>query len=174
MRRRKVRFGMLRDGDIAEIWQRWRAGEDQPAIAAALACSKGVVSDVIGLRGGVAPVAYAVPPWKRSLHRLRPTDREEISRRLLVGESFHRIAHDLKRAPSTISREVRRNGGRVAYRPSRPSGRPGSGSGGPARRGSPAALACATRSSGCSGCAGHRRRSRTTSGWRILPTRRCA
>jgi IS30 family transposase len=116
MRRRKVRFGMLRDGDVAEIWQRWRAGEDQPAIAAALACSTSVVSTVIGRRGGVAPVAYAVPPWERSPHRLRPTDREEISRRLLVGESYRQIAHDLKRTPSTISREVARNGGRVAYR----------------------------------------------------------
>jgi IS30 family transposase len=107
---------MLREGDIAEIWERWRRGEDRPAIAAAVGCSSSLVSTVIGRRGGVAPVAYAVPYWRRSPHRLRPGEREEISRWLLVGESYHQIARRLGRATSTISREVRRNGGRETYR----------------------------------------------------------
>jgi IS30 family transposase len=43
-------------------------------------------------------------------------DREEISRGLVAGHSLRAIARQLGRAASTISREVRRNGGRTAYR----------------------------------------------------------
>ena len=43
-------------------------------------------------------------------------EREEISRGLKAGLSFRSIARQLRRAPSTISREVRRNGGRRVYR----------------------------------------------------------
>ena len=39
------------------------------------------------------------------------TEREEISRGLSTGASLRSIAKLLKRAPSTISREVKRNGG---------------------------------------------------------------
>jgi IS30 family transposase len=116
MRRRRIQYGMLRDGDIAEIWRRYATGEQQRDIAKAVGCAASVVGRVIGARGGVRPADATVPPWKRSPHRLRPTDREEISRRLLAGESYHQIARALRRAPSTISREVRRNGGRVDYR----------------------------------------------------------
>jgi transposase, IS30 family len=116
MRRRRIQYGMLRDGDIAGIWRRYATGEQQRDIAKAVGCSASVVGRVIGARGGVRPADYTVPPWQRSPHRLRPTDREEISRRLLAGESYRQIARVLKRAPSTVSREVRRNGGRVDYR----------------------------------------------------------
>jgi IS30 family transposase len=43
-------------------------------------------------------------------------EREEISRGVVVGRSFRSIAASLGRAPSTISREINRNGGRRAYR----------------------------------------------------------
>lgn len=43
-------------------------------------------------------------------------EREDISRGLVAGISIRCIASGLGRAPSTISREVRRNGGRSAYR----------------------------------------------------------
>jgi len=43
-------------------------------------------------------------------------EREEISRGLASGYSFRDIATQLGRAPSTIAREVERNGGRKAYR----------------------------------------------------------
>lgn len=116
MRRRRVQYGMLRDGDIAEIWRRFATGEQMRDIAVAVGCSSSVVGRVIGARGGVRPVAYAVPPWERSPLRLRGTEREEISRGLRAGESVRSIAGRLKRAPSTISREIRRNGGRGEYR----------------------------------------------------------
>jgi IS30 family transposase len=47
---------------------------------------------------------------------LRADEREEISRGLAVGRSIRQIAGSLGRAPSTVSREIRRNGGRQAYR----------------------------------------------------------
>lgn len=43
-------------------------------------------------------------------------DREEISRDLVDGLQFKEIAFGLGRDPSVISREVRRHGGREAYR----------------------------------------------------------
>jgi transposase, IS30 family len=52
----------------------------------------------------------------RSPLRLSPADREEISRGLLAGESYRAIGRRLRRAPSTISREVRANRGRRGYR----------------------------------------------------------
>jgi IS30 family transposase len=51
--------------------------------------------------------------------RLGLADREEISRGLAAGWSLRRIASGLRRAPSTVSREIRRNGGRDAYRAAR-------------------------------------------------------
>ncbi len=52
----------------------------------------------------------------RSELRLSLVEREEISRGLAAGESLRSIARRVGRAPSTISREVNRNGGRVRYR----------------------------------------------------------
>jgi IS30 family transposase len=43
-------------------------------------------------------------------------EREDISRSLVAGTSIRKIAASLGRAPSTISREIRRNGGRALYR----------------------------------------------------------
>ena len=116
MRRRRVQYGMLRDGDIAEIWRRYATGQQMRDIATAVGCSSSVVGRVIGARGGVAPAWYAVPARERSLLRLRASEREEVSRGLRAGESVRGIARRLGRAPSTVSREIRRNGGRVEYR----------------------------------------------------------
>jgi IS30 family transposase len=61
--------------------------------------------------GGVAPRHGARNPTS-----LSDNEREEISRALTDRWSFRRIAAKLNRSPSTISREVKRNGGRNAYR----------------------------------------------------------
>src|SRR6478735_1814933 len=55
----------------------------------------------------------------RALAALRFDEREEISRGIAVGRSIRQIAQGLRRAPSTVSREIRRNGGSQAYRANR-------------------------------------------------------
>ena len=45
-------------------------------------------------------------------------EREDVSRALVAGHSIRAIAAALGRAPSTISREIRRNGGAERYRAS--------------------------------------------------------
>jgi IS30 family transposase len=50
-------------------------------------------------------------------------EREVISRGLSSGQSIRRIAAELARAPSTVSREVKRHGGRAAYRAHQADGR---------------------------------------------------
>ena len=59
---------------------------------------------------------------KRSPLRLSLVEREEISRGLAGGESLCSIARGLGRAASTISREVRVNGGARCYRACRADG----------------------------------------------------
>ena len=48
-------------------------------------------------------------PRRRALAALRLEEREEISRGIAVGRSIRQIAQGLGRAPSTVSREIRRN-----------------------------------------------------------------
>jgi IS30 family transposase len=106
----------LRTRDKAEIWRRVAAGESTREIAAIIGYSMRTVEEVIWRAGGIAPRELRVPPRERSGVRLRPSEREEISRGLRAGESMRRIADRLGRAPSTVSREVTRNGGRAGYR----------------------------------------------------------
>jgi len=60
--------------------------------------------------------AAGVKPPTRSPVRLSLVEREEISRGLVAGLSLRAIARQLDRSPSTISREVRANGGASRYR----------------------------------------------------------
>jgi IS30 family transposase len=53
---------------------------------------------------------------RRSGRNLSLDEREEISRGLVAGDSVRVIAQRLRRAPSSVSREVERNGGRSRYR----------------------------------------------------------
>jgi IS30 family transposase len=57
-----------------------------------------------------------VPEPNRSPLRLSLAEREEISRGLAAGESLRVMAGRLGRTPSTVSRQVARNGGRASYR----------------------------------------------------------
>src|SRR6516162_1454767 len=61
--------------------------------------------------GGIAP-----EPRRRAAGALRLEEREEISRGIAAGRSMRRIAQGLRRSPSTVSREIRRNGGCRVYR----------------------------------------------------------
>lgn len=53
---------------------------------------------------------------RRSQRVLTRQERDEISRQVCAGSSMRLIARLLKRAPSTITREISRNGGRASYR----------------------------------------------------------
>jgi IS30 family transposase len=61
--------------------------------------------------GGIEPRQRA-----RSEIHLSAAEREEISRAMVTGASVRSVARQLGRAPSTISREIARNGGRQCYR----------------------------------------------------------
>ena len=95
-----------------EVWDRYEAGEYMRPIARAIGRSQGAVRDLIAKTGGVRPLA----PTQWSDARLSLTEREEISRGIASGESARQIAARLGRAASSISREIKANGGRGAYR----------------------------------------------------------
>jgi IS30 family transposase len=78
--------------------------------AAAVGCSTKSIQRFMALTGGLKPRR------QRSPRRLSVSDREDISRGLVGGDSLRRIAARLGRAPSTISREVAWSGTRGEYR----------------------------------------------------------
>ena len=88
------------------MWDRWRKGESLNAIARLLGTSHSAISGVLSKTGGVRPADR-----QRSRIALTLADREEISRGVAAGQSLRTIATMLARAPSTISREIKRNGG---------------------------------------------------------------
>jgi len=94
-----------------QIWADWQAGVPPASIARSLGRHDEIIHYVLRQRGGFAP-----PPRKRAARTLQLAEREEISRGLCQGHSLHQIAQTLGRAPSSISREVRRNGGPGRYR----------------------------------------------------------
>ena len=99
----------------AELWERWRDGLSVAAISRVLdRRNKTGVLRIVTLHGGIVPA-----PRRRAVAALRFEEREEISRGIAVGRSLRQIARSLGRAPSTMSREVRRNGGSQAYRANR-------------------------------------------------------
>jgi IS30 family transposase len=98
----------------AELWGRWRAGQCVSDIARALERrNKSGVQRILALGGGISP-----PVRQRAAGALRPQEREEISRGIAAGQSMRQIAASLGRAASTVSREIKRNAGRGAYRAS--------------------------------------------------------
>ncbi len=95
----------------AEVWDRWQGGEAMRSIARRLGRESSSVRTLIEDTGGVRPM-----PRRRSSRCLSLTEREEISRGVAAGESLRMVADRLGRAPSTVCREVARNGGRGGYR----------------------------------------------------------
>ena len=109
--RSRVRFSA---SERAELWERWRGGQCIADIARALERrNKSGVYRILATEGGIAP-----RPRRRAAGALRLEEREEISRGIAAGQSIRQIARVLGRAPSTVSRELNRHGGREAYRAS--------------------------------------------------------
>jgi IS30 family transposase len=98
----------------AELWNRWKSGQCVADIARALERrNKSGVYKILALTGGIAP-----PPRRRAPLALSLEEREEISRGIAAGDSIRQIARRLGRCASTVSRELRRNGGAASYRAS--------------------------------------------------------
>ena len=97
----------------AQMWSRWQQGESLHDIARLFDRFHTSVRGVLAESGGIRP-----SPRRRSSRVLSSAEREEISRGVVAGHSIRSIAASLKRAPSTVSREIRRNEGRDGYRAS--------------------------------------------------------
>ena len=98
----------------SEIWDRWQAGEPMSSIGRRFDRESSSVFSVISPTGGIRP-----PDRHRAKQALSLSEREEISRWLSMRCSLRSIARHLGRSPSTISREVQRNGGADRYRAAR-------------------------------------------------------
>lgn len=96
-----------------EMWDRWQRGESLNAIGRAFDRPSSSIFGQLAPTGGIRP-----PPRKRSRLALTLSEREEISRGIASDLSLRSIADQLGRSPSTISRELKRNGGIEHYRAS--------------------------------------------------------
>jgi IS30 family transposase len=97
--------------DKALMWDRWQKGDSLQNIAQLFGRNHSSVAGVLAKTGGIRP-----PKRKRRANALSLSEREDISRGLVSGLSIRAIATNLDRCPSTVSREIRRNGGRSSYR----------------------------------------------------------
>ena len=98
--------GRWSGGERVEMWRRYKAGESLRSIGRALGRKCGTIFAELVPSGGI------VSQRQRSARVLSLAEREEISRGLAAQASIRSIAKALGRAPSTVSREVRRHGGK--------------------------------------------------------------
>jgi IS30 family transposase len=106
-----VRSWGLSAAEQDEVWRRWRQGESLRLIARRLGKRGPSVRAFVLQTGGVQQ-----HPPRRAPRSLTMAEREEVSRGVAAGEPCRQIAARLGRAPSTVSRELARNGGRHRYR----------------------------------------------------------
>ena len=97
----------------AMMWDRWRQGETLHHIAQLFDRHHNSVRGILAQTGGIRPAQRV-----RSDRVLSLSEREEVSRGVVAGRSMRSIAVSMRRAPSTVSREIRRNGGCKDYRAS--------------------------------------------------------
>jgi len=96
-----------------KIWEGWRAGYRISAIARAIKRDRGVIQQFVERHGGFMPA-----PRKRRSGHLTFAEREEIFRGISSNLSAREIARRIGKHHSTVSREIDRNRGHGAYRPS--------------------------------------------------------
>jgi IS30 family transposase len=97
----------------AQMWARWKEGWTMHQIAHLCDRGHSSIHRILAESGGIQP-----PQRCRSQRALTLVEREEISRALVTGHSIRSIAARIGRAPSTVSREIKRNGGQASYRAS--------------------------------------------------------
>ena len=112
-KKRPWKWRPLTDVDRAAIWDRRAAGEATTRVARHLGLPLETVRRYVATHGGVRP-----EPRRRARLALTAENREEISRGLAASDSLRAIARRIGKAPSTVSREVARNQGRMRYRAS--------------------------------------------------------
>lgn len=95
----------------SEIWNQYQQGASLNSIARMIDRHSSCIYGILSRTGGIRP-----PDRKRSKLALSLEEREEISRSIVAGLSMREIARQLDRSPSTISREINRNGGYAEYR----------------------------------------------------------
>ncbi|RDS78896.1 IS30 family transposase [Dyella monticola] len=110
-RRPKIYYS---DSQKALMWKCWQRGESLHKIARLFDRHHSSVRRILAETGGIRPVSRC-----RAERVLTLAGHEEISRGLMAGQSIRAVASCLNRAPSTISREVRRYGGKNSYRAGR-------------------------------------------------------
>ena len=111
MAERRIRGMRLTREERLEVRFLVSKGSSFEEAAAAVRCSTKTVQRLLNSAGGLP-----ARETNRAELRLSLAEREEISRHLNGDESYRAIARHLKRAPSTISREIKANGGRRHYR----------------------------------------------------------
>jgi IS30 family transposase len=104
----------LTSAQKTELWDRWQRGESLKAIGRAFGKPSSSIYSLVSPHGGIRPAER-----RRSRLALTLSEREEISRAIVAQRSIRSIARLLGRAPSTVSREVCRNGGSARYRAAR-------------------------------------------------------
>ena len=94
-----------------DVWRRWKEGQSLHMIGRAFGKPHTSIHCLLSHYGGIVPAAR-----RRAQLALTLAEREDISRGIASGSSIREIAKGLERAASTVSREVRRHGGRPEYR----------------------------------------------------------
>src|SRR6202162_374376 len=94
-----------------ELWDRWKRGESLKAIGRAFGKESSSIYFLVAPHGGIRPAER-----RRSRLALTLAEREVISRGITAHQSARSIAKLLGRSPSTVSREMSRNGGYDRYR----------------------------------------------------------
>lgn len=93
------------------VWVEFKSGRSVLSVGREVGVPGHRVRRFLQQTGGIKPAVRC-----RSARHLSPQEREEISRGLARGESSRSVARRLGRAPSSVSREVARNGGAGQYR----------------------------------------------------------
>ena len=101
------------DAQKAVMWDRWQNGESMHDIARLFNRYHSSVQRILTENGGIRPRER-----KRSSLALTLAEREVISRGLARHLSMREIASQIGRSPSTVYREIQRNGGYASYRAS--------------------------------------------------------
>ncbi|ROM94655.1 IS30 family transposase [Pseudomonas brassicacearum] len=96
------------------MWDHWQKGDSLQHIAQLFDRNHSSIQRILAETGGIRPAVR-----RRSRLALTLAEREEISRAVVAGNSIRSMAALLGRAASTISREIRRNGGQGCYRANR-------------------------------------------------------